>query len=165
MKLGTLIVTMFCLVSLAGCADMKIAEHPEKPIEVVIDVPGKNKNQIFSAAKSWVAETSMARMSTVDSDKDSGRIVVKGNGDMPCEGGMDCMLHKDYLIRFTLRIDSKDAKFKMTFLDLIIVPPTSIKRDPYPIAMQRDVDAANKGAQAMSKELLSYATKQATKNW
>jgi hypothetical protein len=169
MKLGMPIIVLLSLISLSGCADMTLAENSKKPIEVVTEVADRTQKQIFSAAKSWVAETSMARLEMIDSDQYSGRLVVKGIGQRPCESGMDCLLHGEYLIQFTLRIDTKDGKFKMTYLDLGMIPParppSTVRGAPYAIILQRDVDAATRGAHIMSDELLAYVTKQSTRNW
>ncbi len=170
------LLSLFIAVALTACAEMKIVENANQPIEIVMDAPGKTKNQLFSSAKSWVAETRIAQMETVDADKDSNRIVVKGNGARPCDGTLDCMNHRDDTIGFTLRIDTKDGKIKMTYTNLAFHSP--VRDDPKnrnvilstlhtrdgdayaPGITQGDLDAANKGAQALGNELLTYTTKQ-----
>lgn len=175
------LVVLFVALSLTACAGMKLAENPNKPIEIVLDASGKTQGQLFSAAKSWVAETRIARMETADADKDSSRIIVKGNGDRPCENTWDCLNHKDDTIGFTLRIDTKGGKVKMTFTNLMFHSP--VRDDPKnrnvilstlhtrdgdayaPAVTQNDIDAANKGANALANEFLSYVTKQSGSNW
>lgn len=174
-------VVWFVVLSLAACADMKLAENPNQPIEVVLNATGKTQGQLFSAAKSWVAETRIARMEMADADKDSSRIIVRGNGDRPCESTLDCLNYKDDKIGFTLRIDTKDGKIKMTFTNLKFHSP--VRDDPKnrsvilstlhtrdgdayaPAVTQNDIDAANRGANALANELLAYATKQSGGSW
>jgi hypothetical protein len=171
MKNFLLMAAALVIAVLAGCADMKIAENANQPIEIVLEAPGKTQGQLYSSAKSWMAETRTAGMSVDDADKDSGRIIVSGKAAFPCDGFMDCRLKNDTYIKFSLRIDTKDGKIRMTYTNLVKSSPRDEHRiheyDDRAIVAQGDLDAAKRGAQVLSNELLSYATKQSAsaKNW
>jgi hypothetical protein len=110
-------------VSLFGCAGMEQAKDADKPIELIFDAPGKTKDQLFSATKSWIAETFVSAKAVIDdADKDAGRIIAKGRVVSPCKQGMGCLLTK--YIAFTLRIDMKDGKARMTFSNLSVISPS-----------------------------------------
>lgn len=110
---------------LGACAMQPLTEE-QKTVEAVLEVPGLSKDAIFSNAKAWIAETFVsAKAVTEDSDKESSRIIGNANMDYPCTG-LECVLHKDHRLGFTLRIDAKDGKFKATYTNIkVIEMPTS----------------------------------------
>lgn len=167
------IASFFVLLGMvysACCAEMKPAENANQPIEIIMEAPGKSQGQLYSSVKSWIAETRTAELSANDADKDSGRIVLKGEAPFPCDGFMDCRLKSGTNIKFSLRIDTKDGKIRMIFSNLIKSNPSTALHAGYgdvDIVAQGDIDAAKSGAQALSNELLTYATKQSasSKTW
>lgn len=121
-----IVFSLLLFISIGGCADMERSPDAGAPIDFVLETPNKSKDQLFSASKSWIAETFVSGKTVIDdADKDSGRIIAKGRIKKPCDG-MQCMGTSDWLIGFTLRIDTKDGKIRTTYTDpTIITPPTS----------------------------------------
>ena len=174
MKRLILIVAMLVL---AGCAGMERAEDANKPIEFVLVVPGKTQEQLFSASKSWIAETFVSGKSVIDdADKDSGRIIAKGRVKHPCVKGFAC---SSASMGFTLRIDIKDGKIRATYTGATVIhPPTSgysaglsyVSGTPESennIWMGGDLEDAKKAFRVLSDELQRYAANEAagSKNW
>lgn len=166
--------------AISGCAGMEVAKNADQPIEIVQDAPGKTKDELFSASKSWLAETFVSGKAVIDdADKESGRIIAKGRIPRPCNQGLDCMANNGHMIGFTLRIDTKDGKIRTTYTNLTnIFPPHSGSlvgtvytpgsyESALAIKLQGDLDAANTGLTALSSSLQQYVTKDsaASKNW
>ena len=172
------LLAILLIGTLFGCAGMERATDANKSIEFVLEAPNKTKDQIFSASKSWIAETFVSGKSVIDdADKDSGRIIAKGRIKHPCIQGTGCILGK--MIGFTLRIDAKDGKIKTTYSNpTVISPPTSgysiglaytpgSPESENAIWMRGDMEDAKKAFQDLSGELKSYVANESagTKNW
>ena len=162
------------LISLGGCAGMERATDSDKPVEFVLEAPNKTKDQLFSASKSWIAETFVSGKSVIDdADKDSGRIIAKAIIKKPCDG-VQCALESGWKIGFTLRIDTKDGKIRTTYTNPIIITPStsgSLVGSTYvsgsqgserPISLRGEFDDAKKAFRALSDELQSYVTNEST---
>lgn len=165
------------MLMMAGCAGMERAADADKPIEFVLDAPGKTQAQLFSASKSWIAETFVSGKTVIDdSDKDSGRIIAKGRVKHPCEKSFAC---GNELIGFTLRIDTKDGKLRTTYTNPTTIRPatssslvgmTYIAGSPSTesaIATTGNLEDAKKAFKDLSDSLQRYATNESAtgKNW
>lgn len=116
-------VTLAVLFLLLGCAGMQPAK--EASIEKVIDVPGRNKEQIYAATKIWIAENFRSAKAVIeDDDKNAGRVIGKGIIAYPCSG-LSCLGKEDWKISFTMRVDIKDQKYKITFTNINLTFPPS----------------------------------------
>jgi hypothetical protein len=172
-----LILIALTLIVVA-CAGIERSADAGKPIEYILDVPGKTKDQLFSASKSWIAETFVSGKSVIDdADKDSGRIVAKGQVKHPC--GEQSHACGDEYIGFILRLDTKEGKIRMTFTDATVISPATsgnlvgvayIAGQPetrHPVWMVGELADTKKAFKALSDSLQSYAANDsaASKNW
>lgn len=166
------------MLVLSGCAGMDRAPDADKPIEFVLDEPGRTQAQLYSASKSWIAETFVSAKSVIDdADKDSGRIIAKGQVKHPC-GPQSHACGNEY-ISFTLRIDTKDGKIRMVYTDATVISPptpgmlvglTYIDGQPssqHRIWMSGELADAKSAFEALSVKLHDYAASDsaANKNW
>ncbi|CAM0689807.1 MULTISPECIES: DUF4468 domain-containing protein [Acinetobacter calcoaceticus/baumannii complex] len=110
-----LIFLIFCLFSISTFAQqVKISEYVE-----VVDLPNMSKNQIFNTSKIWIAKSFKSSNSVIQyEDSATGTIVGKGNMQFPCQGTWSCMAHKDDILVFTIKIDTKDNKARISFNDM-----------------------------------------------
>ncbi|HGP3418225.1 DUF4468 domain-containing protein [Acinetobacter pittii] len=96
----------------------------QKPISEVVEVvelPNMKKDQIFNSSKIWIAKNFKSSNAVVQyEDIATGTIVGKGNMQLPCKGTWDCMAKKDSLLSFTLKVDTKDNKSRLTFNDMSV---------------------------------------------
>lgn len=168
---------VLAVLLLAGCAGMERSPDAGKPIEFVLEAPGKTKDQIFSATKSWIAETFVSGKSVMDdADKESGRIIAKGRVKHPCgEKSYAC----GETIDFTLRIDIKDGKIRATYTNAFdhrdategrLIGLTYVKGEPEhtrELWMVGEIADANKAFRKLSDELQQYITSESvgSKNW
>lgn len=154
------------LLTLTGCAGMQPAKNQESSIEMIEDAQGFSKDAIYISTKVWIAENFKSSKAVIeDADKDAARIIGNGTVKFPCYGTWDCLAQKDKILGFTMRIDAKDNKFKVTYSNLkMITLPTSgslvgIVYTPgqhyeeQPLILQGDVDAAKAGLVALTQEI------------
>lgn len=151
------------------------AENPEKPVEVIFEVPGVSKDDLFTRSKTWIAETFVSGKSVLDSaERESGTIIAKGYIKKPCDGFLNCMATGNNKIGFTMRIDTKDGKVRTTYSNFTVFHPGttgSVVGNVYtpgtdpsetPIHVQGVLDDAHKGVMALSEELKAYLQKETT---
>ncbi|HGW4127843.1 DUF4468 domain-containing protein [Acinetobacter baumannii] len=110
-----LIGSMFGLLSFSTFAQqVPISEYVE-----VVDLPNMTKSQIFNSSKMWVAKSFKSSNSVVQyEDAATGTIIGKGNMQFPCQGAWSCLAHKEDLLLFTIKVDTKDNKARISFNDM-----------------------------------------------
>lgn len=180
MKRVALVFMLALPIQSAFCLDLSRSEDAGKPVEIIMEIPGHTKDQLFSSTKVWIAETFVSAKTVIDeADKESGRIVAKGSIGRPCGGWLDCMANGKNSIGFTMRVDLKDGKVRTTYNNLVIIRPAtngSVVGSTYtpgtadseiPAVLQDDRDAAKNGVTGLSKSLETYLMKEtsASKDW
>jgi hypothetical protein len=154
MKKHVLLFGLLTTISLVGCADLddyKPIKDPNRPIEVIYELPGKTQAQIFSAAKSWLAESHLGE--ATDIDKDSGRIVSQGSVGNSLETDS-----------YTLRIDAKNGKVKMTYTNFYFRQLYTSGGPSHAVLTTHDLNQATDIVKKISDKFYQYATSQATSN-
>ena len=115
--LASLVVSSITV--LTGCVtspDMEAAKQPLGSIVSVVNVPGVKKDALYSSSKIWVAKAFTDSNNVIQyADKEEGSIVGKGNVKYPCDGFNDCLANEDVRYKFTMKIDTKDDKARITF--------------------------------------------------
>jgi hypothetical protein len=172
------LIVVAVMMLLAGCAGMERSPEAGKPIEFVMDAPGKTKDQLFSSSKAWIAETFVSAKAVIDdTDKDAGRIIAKAAIKHPCGAG-SYACGNEY-INFTLRIDTKDGKIRTTYTNVSAYSPatgghfvglTFIEGTPesrHDLWMAGELADANKAFKDLSDSLLAFTTADAaaSKSW
>ncbi|QYG83454.1 DUF4468 domain-containing protein [Citrobacter koseri] len=126
--LASLVVSSITV--LTGCVtspDMEAAKQPLGSIVSVVNVPGVKKDALYSSSKIWVAKAFTDSNSVIQyADKEEGSIVGKGNVKYPCDGFNDCLANEDVRYKFTMKIDTKDDKARITFDDIHIYRPAHV---------------------------------------
>lgn len=141
----------FALIAiLSGCAPgaMTPVQEADKTVSQVYEVPGFTKDQIFTATKVWIAETfRSAKAVTEYENQQEGTLIGNGVINYPCSG-MDCLAKSDWRVPFTMRVDTKDGKFRLTFTNIRLAWSgsynTTVGYMPAhegPVQMQNDMDA------------------------
>lgn len=111
------------ILSLSGCATIEQAKKPPMTqYEKIVEVPNTSKDEIYEGARQWFAKSFKDSNSVLRyQDKASGSIIGKGNAKMPCSG-MSCLATPSNL-QFTVKVDAKDNRARVTFDDLMIHTP------------------------------------------
>lgn len=119
------LITIICLIiTTIASAQKKDTIGLNLPIlndrlvyEQVVDVPDKSKNQLFSNAKVWMANTFVSSKDVIQSeDKEAGDIIGKGFTKVYFKS-IVTIERNDY---FTIQIDVKDNKYRCKIHDIII---------------------------------------------
>lgn len=145
MKLVLLALLAFILL-FSGCAGMEPVKSSDLTFNQVYEVKGATKEKIFTESKIWIAENFRSSKAVLEyENKDEGTLIGNGIVKYPCSG-IDCLAKHNWNIRFTIRADMKDDKFRLTFSNLGLSwpasygPPSSPAYDG-PVNMQSDMDA------------------------
>ena len=156
-----------------GCAGMQPISEADKTIERVVEAPNYSKDQIFSATKIWVAENFKSAKSVIEyENKEEGTIIGNGVIAYPCSG-MDCLAKSDWKVPFTMRVDMKNEKFKLTFTNMHLAWPASVSGATYtrandgsPIYYQGDIDKIKPALLKFGDELqASMNNNKKSSNW
>lgn len=131
MKKIILCSVMGMMVALGGCAgmpEMTQTQQAMPEISQIIEVPNKPKDKIFEESKVWIAQSFKSANNVIQySDKETGSIIGKGNIQYPCDGFIDCTTFGEDRINFTIKIDTKDGKARVTINDVTRTPLTYVK--------------------------------------
>lgn len=126
------------VLGLAGCAGMQPVSKDEMTFSYVVEAPGYTKGQIYDGARVWVAETFRSAKAVLEyENKEAGTLIGNGVSMYPCSG-IECMGTVDWRMRFTMRVEAKDDKFRLTFSNLELVTP----RLDSPMTSKRQIDGA-----------------------
>lgn len=132
------------LIFFTGCAGLQPLPEGEKTVMSVVEVPGKSKDQIYIATKTWVAENFKSAKAVLEVDsRQDGLIIGNGNIPYPCAGLSDCMSQASSTVAFTVKCEIKDYKYRVNFTNIRIMSPGKIGHYPAtdsPIHWQNDMD-------------------------
>lgn len=158
------VIALSIIITLTGCAGMQPAKQTS--IENVIDVPGRSKDQIYTATKIWIAENfNSAKAVIEDDDKAGGRIIGNGSVKYPCSG-INCLGRDGWLLKFTMRVDTKDQKFKVTFTNIVLSVPSGTYRGFERALLQDEFDESQPVLADLSSKLRTAIEKEkTTANW
>lgn len=149
----------------AGCAVEPQLPESALRVEQIVQLPGKNQQQVYQGVKLWLAQTfRSAKAVTELDDPQNGVVVGKANIDYPCLKG--CSGKSDWRAAFTMRIEMKDQRARVTFTDLrVLIPPQAGVHGPMdnPVYAQSDMDNIRPAllalAEGMAKSILQDAPK------
>jgi hypothetical protein len=119
-------ITFFAMLLLTSCAGLEPVPESERTFEGVFAAPGFTKDQIFTATRIWIAENFRSAKAVIEyENKEDGTLIGNGVISYPCDG-IDCIAKGDWKVPFTMRVDTKDQKFRLTFSNLRLTwPPSS----------------------------------------
>lgn len=121
------IAALALALSLAGCVTPQPAKAPYGDKVEVIKFPGQKAGPLYSASKIWVAKAFTDANSVIQyADPATGSIVGKGNTAYPCDGFADCTANGSAVLKFTMKIDTKDEKARITFSNVTFYRPASV---------------------------------------
>lgn len=143
-----------------GCAGMQPVAEADRTFEGVFEAQGASKEQIFNATKIWIAENFRSAKSVIEyENKEEGTLIGNGVISYPCTG-LDCIARHDWSVPFTMRVDMKDQKFKLTFSNIRISWPPSYNSTfgaqsghDGPVRTQGEMDAIKPKLLAFGPEL------------
>ncbi|MFC1751194.1 DUF4468 domain-containing protein [Pseudomonadota bacterium] len=103
-KKGVLVLA--CVLTIAGCATQQF-----KPVETtnVVNVPSQGQKEIYNKARQWFSQYFVSGKSVVDyENQEEGTIIGNGIANI----GSDPFGLIQYKIKYNIRIDTKEGKFR-----------------------------------------------------
>ncbi len=168
---------IFAMISLiiVGCAAMQpvAVTDADLTFQRVVEVPGYSKEQIYHGTKIWIAENFKSAKAVLEyENKDTGTLIGNGIISYPCSG-LECMVKADWKVPFTMRVDIKDQKLRLTFSNLRISWPSSYNKtygaqSAYdgPIRNKSDLDAVRPVLLKFGDQLLtSFGKDKGKSDW
>ncbi|MCE1272438.1 MAG: DUF4468 domain-containing protein [Acinetobacter sp.] len=97
------------------------ANEPLNEVSEVVEIPDMTQKAIYDGTKIWMAKSFKSSNAVIQyEDASTGSIIGKGNMKYPCKGTWNCLAHAESLILFTVKVDTKDNKARVTFNDLLL---------------------------------------------
>lgn len=156
------------LIGLSGCAGLAQVDQSQLAFDRVVEVPGASKDKIYDGTRIWIAENFRSAKAVLEyENKESGTLIGNGNIKYPCQG-MDCIAKSDWSTHFTMRVDTKDGKFKVAFSNLRISWTASSRMGAgdRAVAMQGELDDIKPALLAYGDQIAESINKGAVKsNW
>lgn len=121
----------------AGCATH--VREEDKSFSQVFDTPGYTKDVLYEKVKIWVAQNFRSAKSVIEyENKMDGAIIGNGMVKYPCSG-FECVAKYDWTVPFTMRVDMKDDKFRLTFSNLHVAWPAKSDSAGYHAASDHEM--------------------------
>jgi len=168
MKCWMKLILVMIFVFLTGCAGLQPIVDADRTFERIVEAPGYSKEQIFNGTKIWIAENFKSAKAVLEyENKDTGIIIGNGSISFPCSG-LNCIATADWKAPFTMRIDIKDQKFRLTFSNLYLSWPPHGAWPGYdgPIRNQRELDAIRPELLKFGDQILaSFGKEKGKSDW
>lgn len=111
-----------------GCASMpQAANEPLTKYERIVDISDTSKEKIYEGSRQWFAKSFNDSNSVIKyEDSKTGSIIGKGVMQYNCVGSvLTCYSRLDDKLEFTVRVDAKDNRARVSFEDLNIHSPST----------------------------------------
>jgi hypothetical protein len=163
------IALLVVLLFIGGCASAAVMrERAEHTFEKIFDAPGYSKDQIFERSKIWIAENFKSAKAVVEyENKEAGTIIGNGVIPYPCSG-FECIGTGGWKAHFTMRVDIKDQRFRLTFSNLRLSWPPAPGRTSYdgPIGSENSLGKVRDALLPFGDQMLASFGKATKKdNW
>lgn len=122
-----LLLILASVVALSGCATMYTPDtrQPMDKYEKVVDIPNVKQEMIYEGSRQWIAKSFNSANAVIQyQDKATGTVIGKGNMAYPC-ASVYCMSSSKPMLKFTMQVDSKDSKARVSFSDFMVDVPES----------------------------------------
>lgn len=159
----TNVLTLLLTIIMFGCVTMpERASVEELTIRRVANVPGFSKNQLFDKSKMWLAESFVSSQDVIQyENKEEGTIIGKGSIPHYRRSGLVGPVRVGNL-RFTLVINMKDDKIRVTIKDIYVMNFTYGRETP----LKLDMETGKPKLENLIKDLIaSFSSQQQDKTW
>jgi|26BtaG_2_1085354.scaffolds.fasta_scaffold10645_2 opacity protein-like surface antigen len=115
---------------LTSCATMELAEQPISQYQKIVEIPNTKQDLIYDGSKQWFAKNFNDSNSVIKYDNaETGSIIGKGSMVFKCiEESLTCYSYTQSktTLRFTVKVDSKDNRARISFEDLTLNQPRAV---------------------------------------
>ncbi len=164
-----LFVAILMVMVMVGC----IAMQPiETKIERVVEIQGYEKDYIYDSVRMWIAENFKSAKRVIEYEDKATDIII-GNGSTAYPQRKNPLLRSRPMdITFTMRIDVKNNKFRITFMNLGLYSPSSysvwtgrIQGYEGPLTNQAQFDVVKPKLLAFGDEIKLYIERNSKKKY
>ena len=157
MKLLSMGAVIAAISITTGCSTMEQMKNPPMTeYQKIVELPNTSQNDVYEGARQWFAKSFRDSNSVLKyQDKETGVIIGKGNTKLPCSG-FNC-LGSPRDLQFTVKVDSKPNRARVTFSDLVAYTPAQYISGVYNPATTTPLyfDADKASAQKIFDETVS----------
>jgi hypothetical protein len=138
----------------AACASAPTGGRVDPPIEVALAAPGASKDRILDLTRAWMTENFRAPPPAIQTDKTTGVLSAKAAIPYPCSGP-NCTAKDDWLVPFTMRVETHEGAGRITFKDVRLTWPERSYRPSYdgPVRPYGDWEAVKARLLGLGDEL------------
>lgn len=123
-SLFSIVLVAFLTSITSGCQTAQPVPDSEKTVVKVFSSPALSKEKIYTGSKIWIAENFRSAKAVLEYEsKEDGVLIGNGSMNFPAADSMDLAIKGDWVVRFTMRVDIKDEKFRLTFTNITISTP------------------------------------------
>lgn len=126
---------------LGGCTtspEYTLISQSEREFSQVYDAPDLSRSEIYDGSLRWIAENFKSAKSVLEYQNPTDGVMI-GNGaiNYPC-AGLDCVGKGEWRVKFTMKVETKDGKFKTDFKNLVL---SLSDGGEVPVQTKADLDA------------------------
>lgn len=146
------------ILALLFVASAAVAQ--ERTHEQIMEATGLTKEEIFRGTKAWVAST-FTRPVIDYEHAGEGVVITSAVMKYPCSG-LTCLAKGEWKVPFTLRVDMKEGRLRMTFTNVGLMFPGYHGA----MAVQGDWENTKAKFESLGPELVkAIAEHKAKANW
>lgn len=145
----------------------------QRTIVQVFEAPGADKLTIYTAGRQWIAENFRSAKAVIEYEsKDEGTIIGNGVMNYPCASAWECLGKPDWKVPFTMRLEAKDERFRLTFTNIHLFWPPGVNagiRQPghdSPVTSPKDMAKIKPKLLEFGEDIkTSLSSRKADDNW
>ena len=106
--------------ALVALCNLSAFAQVDQTVVKVYEVPEYTKDKIYSGARIWIAQHFKSAKAVLEyENKNEG--TLRGNSSIKYPwSGFACLLQENWTVEFTMRVDAKDKKFRLTFSNITL---------------------------------------------
>jgi hypothetical protein len=155
-----MLAVMLSACATSGMVASQATQEQLNPTKVY-DVPGAKKELIYDQSMRYIAENFRSSKAVLEyQDKSTGTIIGNGVIPYPCDG-FDCVGKGQWRVRFTMKLEAKDDKFRASFSNLTLLFDLS----EVPVMAGNDAAVIDAKLMDIGNNLSAYIQKKPEENW
>lgn len=149
----------------SGCVTFTPAAKDELEFTIIHENINASKSEIYKLTKMYIAQNFKSAKAVIEYDDiDSGTIIGNGSIDYPKKTFNDEIVYSGWKALFTMKVEAKDNKFRITYSNLYIDMPytPSINRPAQvvPVAYKEQLDYIKPELLKIGDKLAKFCSEQ-----
>lgn len=126
MRSHWLVAALTCVLGACASSSPVATNAPE--IEVALSTGGATQERVVATAKAWLTRT--FRSALENEQAADGKLTARASIPYPCSGA-DCSSKNDWLVPFTMQLDTQGSSTRLVFQDVHLAWPERSYRPAY----------------------------------